>query len=161
AVPEARRGERRDPDPWLAPGKAAQVGDLCHKSDGLPACGTGLRPVLVYTTMLTFPRLVLRNLRYHWRGNLAVLLGVPGGSAVLTGALLVGDSLRGSLRQRAERQLGGIDAAALLPRPIRAAVADGMPGNPAPVLLLPGSIQTTDADSRYIGRVTVLGVDDR
>jgi ABC-type lipoprotein release transport system permease subunit len=114
--------------------------------------------------MLTLPRLVLRNLRYHWRGNLAVLLGVAVGATVLTGALLVGDSLRGSLRQRAERQLGGIEAAALLPRPVRAAVADGMPGNPASVLLLPGSIQTTaasDAETRSIGRVTVLGVDDR
>ena len=34
----------------------------------------------------------------------------------------------------------------------------------APVLLMPGSVQTTgaaDADSRYVGRVTVFGVDDR
>ena len=75
--------------------------------------------------MLTFPRLLARNLVYHWRGNLAILLGVAVGSAVLTGALLVGDSLRGSLRARAERQLAGIDAAALFPRP---ALADGMPG---------------------------------
>src|SRR3954471_2282694 len=114
--------------------------------------------------MLTSSKLVARNLAYHARGNVAVLLGVAVGSAVLTGALLVGDSLRGSLRQRAERQLGGVDAAALFPRPVRAAVADGMPGNPAPVLLLQGSIQTTaatEADARYIGRVTVLGVDDR
>jgi len=55
--------------------------------------------------VLTLPRLVARNLRFHWRGNVAVLLGVAVGSAVLTGALLVGDSLRGSLRDRAERQL--------------------------------------------------------
>src|SRR5690242_4918188 len=92
--------------------------------------------------MLTFSRLILRNLRYHWRGNLAVLLGVTVGSAVLTGALLVGDSLRGSLRARAERQLAGVDDAALFPTPIRAAVADGMPGKTAPALLLPGSLQT-------------------
>src|SRR4051794_32252281 len=115
--------------------------------------------------MLTLPRLVLRNARYHWRGNLAVLLGIAVGSAVLTGALLVGDSLRGSLRDRAERQLGGIDAAAIFYRPIRAEAADGMPGKTAPVLLLQGSIQTVsagdEADARSIGRVTVLGVDDR
>jgi hypothetical protein len=43
-------------------------------------------------------RLLLLNLLFHWRGNLAVLLGVVVGAAVLTGALLVGDSLRGSLR---------------------------------------------------------------
>ena len=115
--------------------------------------------------MLTLPRLVLRNARYHWRGNLAVLLGVAVGSAVLTGALLVGDSLRGSLRERAERQLGGIDAAAIFYRPIRAEAAEGMPGHTAPVLLLQGSIQTVtsgdEADTRSIGRITVLGVDER
>ena len=114
--------------------------------------------------MLTLPRLLLRNLAYHWRGNVAVLLGVAVGSAVLTGALLVGDSLRGSLRERAERQLAGIDTAALFPRPVRAAVADGMPGNTAPVLLLQGSIQKSggsDAEMPYLGRVSILGVDGR
>ena len=78
--------------------------------------------------MLTVPRLVVRNLVYHWRGNLAVMLGVAVGSAVLTGALLVGDSLRGSLRARVERQLGGIDSAARFPRATRADVVDGLPG---------------------------------
>ena len=42
---------------------------------------------------MTFGRLLLRNCFYHWRGNLAVLLGVVVGTAVLTGALLVGDSV--------------------------------------------------------------------
>ena len=115
--------------------------------------------------MLNTSRLVVRNLRYHWRGNLAVLLGVAVGAAVLTGALLVGDSLRGSLRARAERQLGGLDAAALFSRPIRAAAADGMPGKTAPVLLLQGSVRVVtdreEADANSIGRVTVLGVDER
>src|SRR5947209_5647292 len=49
---------------------------------------------------MTLLRLCLRNLLYHWRGNLAVFLGVVVGCAVLTGALFVGDSLRGSLRER-------------------------------------------------------------
>jgi putative ABC transport system permease protein len=112
--------------------------------------------------MLTFPRLVLRNLGHHWRGNLAVLLGVAVGSAVLTGALLVGDSLRGSLRARVERQLAGLDTAALLPRPVRADLADGLPGNTAPVLLLPGSLEAITADAApppFLAGVTVLGVD--
>src|SRR5215212_4291796 len=114
--------------------------------------------------MLTLPKLVLRNLLYHWRGNLAVLLGVAVGSAVLTGALLVGDSLRGSLRARAERQLAGVECAALLPSPIRAAAADGMPSDTAPALLLSGSVQTISENSndvRSLGRVTVIGVDER
>ncbi len=112
--------------------------------------------------MFTLPQLIARNLAWHWRGNLAVLLGVAVGSAVLTGALLVGDSLRGSLRERAERQLGSIDHAALFQKPIRAAVADGLPGKTAPVLMLNGSIQAgTDDTGTFLGRVSVLGVDDR
>ncbi|MBA4186454.1 MAG: hypothetical protein C0467_00405 [Planctomycetaceae bacterium] len=114
--------------------------------------------------MITFPKLVARNLAYHWRGNLAVLLGVAVGSAVLTGALLVGDSLRGSLRARVERQLGGIDSAAMFPRLVRADIADGLPGDVAPVLLVPGSVQAvTDQGNAapFQGRVTMLGVDAR
>jgi len=114
--------------------------------------------------MLTFTRLVARNLAYHWRGNLAVLLGVAVGSAVLTGSLLVGDSLRGSLRARVERQLGGIDSAAMFPRLVRADLADGLPGEVAPVLLIPGSLQAIMPEGNaapFLGRVTVLGVDAR
>jgi len=114
--------------------------------------------------MLTLSRLVLRNVWYHWRGNLAVMLGVAVGAAVLTGALLVGDSLRGSLRARVERQLGGVDAAARFPRAIRADVADGLPERVAPVLMLPGSLQTGTArgfDGTVLGRVTVIGIDER
>lgn len=113
--------------------------------------------------MLTSTKLVFRNLAYHAQGNFAVLLGVAVGSAVLTGALLVGDSLRASLRARAERQLAGVDAVAFLPRPVRAGLADGLPGQVAPVLMLPGSLQASGdpVTAPYIGRVTVLGVDDR
>lgn len=113
--------------------------------------------------MLTLPRLVLRNLRYHWRGNLAVLLGVAVGSAVLTGALLVGDSLRGSLRARAERQLIGIDAVARFPRLVRAEVGVGLPGRTAPVLVLPGSarLDSDDPDAPAVGGVTVIGLHRR
>jgi putative ABC transport system permease protein len=119
--------------------------------------------------MLTSTKLVLRNLGYHARGNLAVLLGVAVGSAVLTGALLVGDSLRGSLRERVERQLGGIDAVAFMPRPVRVVredgsqITDGLPGEVAPVLMLPGSLQASGdpVTAPYLGRVTLLGVDER
>src|SRR3954454_6885262 len=111
--------------------------------------------------MITFPRLIVRNLGYHWRGNLAVLLGVAVGSAVLTGALLVGDSLRGSLRDRVERQLDGIDAVPMSPRTVRAALADGLPGTVAPVMMMPAALETVGgapAEVRSLGRVTVLGV---
>lgn len=55
--------------------------------------------------------LLRRSMTFHRRGNLAVLLGVAVGTAVITGALLVGDSLRGSLQDRALLQLGGVESA--------------------------------------------------
>ena len=46
---------------------------------------------------LTFSRLLLGALAFHWRAHLGVVLGATLGSAVLIGALVVGDSVRGSL----------------------------------------------------------------
>ena len=54
-------------------------------------------------------RIVHRSLTHHWRINAAVALGVAAATAVLTGALLVGDSVRGSLRGLTLDRLGGID----------------------------------------------------
>ena len=51
-------------------------------------------------------RLVLRGLTYYWRTNVAVVLGVATAVAVLAGALLVGDSVRGSLRDLVLQRLG-------------------------------------------------------
>ena len=52
-----------------------------------------------------------RSLIYFWRINLAVMLGVAVATAVLTGALIVGDSVRGSLRDLSLSRLGKIDHA--------------------------------------------------
>src|SRR5262245_61291076 len=52
----------------------------------------------------------LRSARYYWRTNLAVVLGVAAAVAVLAGALLVGDSVRGSLRDLALGRLGRTDS---------------------------------------------------
>ena len=73
-------------------------------------------------------RLLLRNLLYHWRGNLAVFLGVVVGAAVLTGALLVGDSLRGSLRDLTLQRLGWVDEALIGGRFFREKATDGLTG---------------------------------
>ncbi len=52
-----------------------------------------------------------RSLIYFWRIHLAVALAAAVTTAVLTGALLVGDSVRGSLRQLTLERLGKIDYA--------------------------------------------------
>src|SRR5688572_12762765 len=55
---------------------------------------------------MTFRTLIRRSLRFHWRSHLGVVLGAAIGSAALIGALVVGDSVKGSLRERALERLG-------------------------------------------------------
>ena len=57
---------------------------------------------------MTLRTLILRSLRFHWRSHLGVLLGAAIGSAALIGALVVGDSVRESLRAMALERLGHI-----------------------------------------------------
>src|SRR5437899_10384875 len=53
--------------------------------------------------------LVRRNLAHLWWTNIAVVLGVATAVAVLAGALVVGDSVRDSLRDLVLNRLGKTD----------------------------------------------------
>ncbi len=57
--------------------------------------------------------LVRRTIVHHFRAYALVLLAAAVAAAVLTGALIVGDSIRGSLAARVEERLGAIDFAVL------------------------------------------------
>lgn len=97
--------------------------------------------------------------------HLATLAGLVAGSAALTGALIVGDSMRGSLRDQALSRLGPVDFAVVSPRlleeSLAARVANAAPSlEVCPVWQMRASI--THADSRTRAhRVSVLGADDR
>ena len=54
-------------------------------------------------------KLAFKSFLYYLRSNLGVALGVAAATAVLTGALIVGDSMRGSLRELTLDRLGSID----------------------------------------------------
>jgi ABC-type lipoprotein release transport system permease subunit len=120
---------------------------------------------------MTLGRLLLRSLFYHWRGNSAVLLGVAVGTAVLTGALIVGDSLRGSLRDMTLEQLGWVDQSLVSARFVRQQLANELNANrvSAAILLQGAASAAPPASSpgratpslRRTGHVTILGVDDR
>ncbi len=58
---------------------------------------------------MTFLRLLTETLKHYRWTNLAVVLGSMVGSAILTGSLLVGDSMRGTLRDMTLERLGKID----------------------------------------------------
>jgi ABC-type antimicrobial peptide transport system permease subunit len=60
---------------------------------------------------MTVRTLIRRSLRFHACSHLGVLLGAIIGSAALIGALVVGDSMRASLRERALSRLGWVNLA--------------------------------------------------
>ena len=66
---------------------------------------------------------MFRSLKHYSRLNAAVALGAAVATAVLTGALVVGDSVRGSLRQITLERLGGVDHALVSERFFRAGLA--------------------------------------
>jgi putative ABC transport system permease protein len=113
---------------------------------------------------MTRRTLALRSLVYFWRTHAATTAGLATAVAVLTGALLVGESVRASLRSIVVGRLGTTDvvvsgasyfgeglAGASVGTVVRAAV---------PIVVLEGAV-VHEPSKRRAGRVTVYGVDDR
>lgn len=120
---------------------------------------------------MTTTRLLLHSISYYWRTNLAVLLGVVAGTAVIGGALIVGDSVRGSLRQMTFDRLGEIDHVVSSHRFFSEDLAGRIKDqagfntrfeNIAPALVMPGSLTRQDTEKKEThrsNRVNVFGVD--
>jgi ABC-type antimicrobial peptide transport system permease subunit len=118
---------------------------------------------------MTSRQLILRSLSYYWRTNLAVVLGVAAAVTVLAGALLVGDSVRGSLRDLVLGRLGRTSLIVVSQDFFRDELAADVAGDPAfqsplqevvPLVALEG-FATDQSSGRRAGRVRVYGVDDR
>ena len=114
--------------------------------------------------------IALKSLLFHWRVNLAVALGVAAATAVLTGALIVGDSMRGSLRDLTLDRLGKIDEILINQGFFREALADEISrieyfgenySRATPAIWFPDGTAETIADEasevRRANQVTVLG----
>lgn len=111
-------------------------------------------------------RLILRNLFYFRAANLAVALGMAVATAVLTGALMVGDSVRGSLRALAVQRLGPVDHALVATRFFEQSLVERLRGAAAgagrfefvPAVLVRGGASTSKGDARTSGvQVAALG----
>ena len=113
---------------------------------------------------MTLAHLILRSTTYHWRTNLAVAAGVAAAVAVLGGALLVGDSVRGSLRDLVISRLGRTGHVVSSLGFFREAlaqdlIAHGVP-SAAPLIATRGFV-THEASGRRASDVLVYGVDER
>ncbi len=114
---------------------------------------------------MTSTQLVLRSARHHWHTNLAVVVGVAAAVSVLSGALLVGDSVRGSLRDIALGRLGRTEQVISSTGFFRDALAgdihDAFSGaSTAPLIVATGFV-THETSSRRAAGVVVYGVDQR
>jgi len=103
-------------------------------------------------------RLLKRGLAYYWQTNLVVVLGVATAVAVLAGALLIGASVRGSLRDLVSQRLGNTDHIVTSPGFFREELAAELGG--APMIVLDGVVEH-DPSHRRAGGVKVYGVDER
>ena len=103
-------------------------------------------------------RLLKRGLAYYWQTNLVVVLGVATAVAVLAGALLIGASVRGSLRDLVSQRLGSTDHIVASPGFFREQLAAELGG--APLIALDGVVEH-EPSHRRAGGVKVYGVDER
>ena len=113
--------------------------------------------------------LIRRGLAHYWRTNLAVVAGIATAVAVLSGALLVGDSVRGSLRQLVVERLGRTDRAVFATGFFREQLAGDLQNDPAfrqafaaaaPLVIMQGAV-TDQGTGRRAAKVAIYGVDDR
>ncbi len=97
------------------------------------------------------------------------MLAVAVSTAVIGGALIVGDSVRSSLREMTLSRLGGITQILHSPRFVREELADDLSrseldvlkaSHSAPALLLPGSVEkkTAEGQLRRASSVSILGL---
>ena len=100
------------------------------------------------------------SLQYYKGTNAMVVLGVAVAVAVLAGALLVGASVRESLRLLALGRLGATEVVVTAPTFFRAALADDLKAPSAPLIAFGGAV-SHDESKRSAGRVLVYGIDDR
>ena len=113
-------------------------------------------------------RLWLSSLVYYWRTNAAVVAGVATSVAVLAGALLVGDSMRGSLRDLLVQRLGSTEfvvaADRFFPEDLAARLSSGLgtrtTAEVCPIIVLQGVVVLDRTGQRAYG-VNIYGIDQR
>src|SRR5437879_5962322 len=162
------------PETWLALGRFHHSESWIHSSFVIRH--------LSFHVAMTLWTLIFRSLRFHARSHLGTLLGAAVGSAVLIGALVVGDSVRGSLRDMALARLGGIHYAIstgdrfflasleqrlatnvpqvkdLIDTTTPRWISDSPKNFASPALLLPAVVVRQD-DAARVNHVNVLGVE--
>ena len=113
---------------------------------------------------MTILTLIIRNLRYYRKSYLAILAGTVISTAVLTGALVVGDSVRYSLEQLTDKRLGKTrfviqSGDRFFRQQLAGELANQTKSDVAPLLQLEGIAVNTDKNT-HVNLVEILGVEE-
>lgn len=108
-------------------------------------------------------KLILRSLVYYFRRNLLLALGIAISTAVLTGALIVGDSVSYSLNRIVEQRLGHVTHTLetgdrYFTLDLAEKVSKKNETDVAPVLMLDG-VAVTGGGQKRVSGIQVVGVD--
>ena len=95
--------------------------------------------------------------RYYWQIHLTVALCTAVATGVLAGALIVGDSMRGSLWNITLERLGSIQQALIAEHFFSSEIVDHK--NIVPAIILSGSVSAVSSESRA-SKVNIFGVQD-
>ena len=105
---------------------------------------------------ITLFRLMVHHLLYYWRTNCIIVSGVILISLTLTGALLIGDSLRATLHRIADGRLGRTEyvitsySKKLFTERLFDSFNKRIPNAGAPILLKQGSLSTDGGRQRVL-----------
>jgi ABC-type antimicrobial peptide transport system permease subunit len=105
-------------------------------------------------------QLIKRSLAYYWQTNLVVVLGVAIAVSVLAGALLIGESVRVSLRDLSSQRLGKTDDLISSANFFREQLAADLEQATCPMIALEGVV-VHETSKRRAGGVKIYGVDER
>lgn len=111
------------------------------------------------------------SVKHYWRTSLAVIFAVAVATAVLVGALVVGSSMRGSLRAMTLERLGKVDevllsrgffSESLAEQLQKSASESQVPRQVEPLILFPAaSLERSEGNSpRRAQRISALGIRD-
>lgn len=113
---------------------------------------------------MNISKLIIRNLKFYFREHILLILGMALSTAVLTAALIIGDSVKFSLNDIVYRRLGNtqqllITQERFFPASFAATLADELDVPTSSVLLLEGMASVDHSQTR-IPNVQICGIDD-
>lgn len=109
-------------------------------------------------------KLIIKSLWHFRKSHFSVFLGTLVSTAVLTGALIIGDSVRYSLRSQVDKRLGKTEyilntGGRFVRQELAHEIAAKLSVKASPILMLRGISINTDANIR-VNNTMVLGIDE-